>query len=336
MALNFMPGQFSDRADFYHQLSALVTAGYGLPQALDHLRRNPPARHYRRPLAGILIDLREGHTFAQSLQRQGSWIPDFDTFLLEAGEKSGRLDYCLDLLAGHYRERARLARTVINELAYPALLLHALVFIPAVPGLFLSGDFGAFGMRTLGVLIPLYTLIAIGIFLFQSSRARWLRQALEAVVHLIPIIGPARRDLALARLSMALDALLNAGVDVINAWELAAHSSGSVAIDREVATWRPQIEDGVRPAELLKHNRVFPDVFANLYATGEMSGRIDEQLRRIHTYYQDSGTRRLQMLSTWVPKIVYLIVVGFVVHYIISFWTGYFGQINDAINFNNQ
>lgn len=334
MALNFMPGQFTDRADFYHQLAALLTAGYGLPQALDHLRRNPPHRSYRKPLSRVLIELQEGQSFAEALHQERRWMPDFDVFLIEAGEKSGRLDACLNLLAEHYRERARLARTVLNELAYPILLLHALIFIPAVPALVLSGDVTAFALRTIGVLVPLYLLVFAGIFLFQSRRARWLRRALEAVVHFIPIIGPARRDLALGRLAMALEALLNAGVNIISSWELAASSSGSIALDNEVATWRPQIEAGVRPSELLKHNPVFPDVFANLYATGEMSGRLDEQLGRIHRYYLDSGTRRLQLLATWVPKIVYLVVVLFIAHYVISFWTGYFKQIGDAINFN--
>ncbi|HAV63552.1 MAG TPA: hypothetical protein DCY13_14445 [Verrucomicrobiales bacterium] len=333
MALNFMPGQFSDRADFYQQVAALITAGYGLPHALDHLRRNPPARTYRRPLAAVLVHLREGTTFAEALREQRSWMPDFDVYLLEAGEKSGRLDVCLNLLSEHYRERAQLSRSVINDLAYPVLLLHALIFIPAIPALVLTFNLNAFLLRTVGVLVPVYLLVFIGIFLFQSSRSRWMRRALEGGVHLLPIIGRARRELSLARLAMALEALLNAGVNVITSWELAASSSGSVAIDNEVATWRPQIEEGVRPSELLKHNRVFPDVFANLYATGEMSGRLDEQLGRIRVYYRESGSRQLKLLATWIPKIIYLAIVLAIAYHVISFWTGYFGQVREVIDF---
>ena len=91
MALISTPGQFNDRADFYRPAVSLPTAGYGLIETLDHLRQRPPARSYVRPLTDIVHYLREGDTFAQALQRQGSWIPEFDAALLEAGELSGRV-----------------------------------------------------------------------------------------------------------------------------------------------------------------------------------------------------------------------------------------------------
>ena len=62
------------------------------------------------------MHLGDGYTFAEALQRTGTWMPEFDVSLLEAGEKSGRLDACLKLLANYYQERSRLARSVINEM----------------------------------------------------------------------------------------------------------------------------------------------------------------------------------------------------------------------------
>jgi type II secretory pathway component PulF len=72
---------------------------------------------------------------------------------------------------------------------------------------------------------------------------------------------------------------------------------------------------------------VFPDVFANLYATGEASGRLDDHLQKLHRYYLDSGMGKLEQLSAWIPKIVYLIIVGFIVKHIFGFWIGYFNEI---------
>ncbi len=329
----FLPGQFNDRADFYHQVATLVSAGFGLPQALEQLRDHPPSRGFRAPLSGILGHLRDGYTFAEALQRAGTWMPEFDVSLLEAGEKSGRLDACLKLLADYYAERYRLARSVLNELLYPVFLVHFALFIFGFVSFVTTWDVRGFLLRTVGVLIPLYLVVFLGIYLMQSSRGRGVRVVMERLLGMIPLIGRARWHLALARLAISLESLLNAGVNVINAWELAARASGSPAIEGEVSTWRNQIEAGVRPSELLRENRQFPSVFANLYATGEASGRLDDHLGRIHTYYQESGTGILRQVAAWTPRLIYLFVAGWIGYQIVKFWLGYFQQINEFSHF---
>lgn len=333
MAIIFMPGQFNDRADFYHQIATLVSAGFGLPQALEQLRDHPPARGFRRPLTQILLHLGEGYTFAEALQRAGTWMPEFDTSLLEAGEKSGRLDACLKLLADYYLERSRLARSVINEMMYPVFLLHFALFVFGLVSFVTTWDVPAFLMRTLGVLVPIYAVVIVGVFLMQSSRGMGVRTMMETLLGMIPLIGKARRHLALARLAMALESLLNAGVNVIHAWELAARASGSPALDREISGWREQIEAGVRPSELLRNSRRFPSVFANLYATGEASGRLDDHLLRIHTYFQESGTSILRQVTAWTPRLLYLLIAVWIGYQIVSFYTGYFQKAFELSDF---
>jgi type II secretory pathway component PulF len=143
----------------------------------------------------------------------------------------------------------------------------------------------------------------------------------------VPLLGAGRRDMALARLAAALEALINAGVGVIEAWDLAARASGSPAMARTVAHWRPRIVAGDSPAEALQRSPVFPRLFADQYATGEVSGKLDETLRRLHRYYQDEGARKLQAVAQWTPRLVYLIIAGIIAWKVISFWTGYFDQI---------
>jgi len=333
MPLTFLPGQFNDRADFYHQIATLISAGFGLPHALEQLRDHPPARGFRQPLTRILMHLGEGHTFAEALQRTGTWMPEFDVSLLEAGEKSGRLDVCLKLLANYYSERTRLSRSVINEMLYPVFLLHFALLIFGLINYFATWDLTAFLGRTLGVLVPLYALTFITIFLMQSSRGLAIRIVMEKLLGLIPLIGRARRHLALARLAMALEALLNAGVNIITAWELAARASGSPTLDRTIATWRESIEAGVRPSELLRDNPRFPSVFANLYATGEASGHLDDHLGRIHTYYQESGTNLVRQVAAWTPRVLYLVIALWIGYQIVKFYTGYFQRAFELSDF---
>ena len=63
-----------------------------------------------------------------------------------------------------------------------------------------------------------------------------------------------------------------------------------------------------------------------------MTGQLEETLRRLRNLFQEEGTRKLRVFSQWLPKAVYLLVVLMIAWRIISFWLGYFEQINKAIN----
>src|SRR5438128_990157 len=167
MPLDFTPGQFARRAEFYHQLGALSGAGLGLIRGLETLHRNPPSRSYRQPIQRVLDQLGRGSTFTESLSRAGQWLPGFDIAVLQAGEQSGRLDACFRLLADYYRDRAQLARQMITDLAYPLVLFHLAIFIFPFAQFFTSGNWVAYLTQTLGVLIPIYAVLALMVYAAQ-------------------------------------------------------------------------------------------------------------------------------------------------------------------------
>src|SRR5215471_14759714 len=164
MALIITPGQLAKRAEFYHQLGQLTSAGVGLIRALEQLKRHPPARSYQEPLRRLLEELVHGLTLTEALQRLGAWLPQFDLALLQAGETSGRLEACFRLLADYYHDRARLARQMLADLAYPIFLFHFAIFILPFPKLFASGDLLGYARQTLGVLLPCYVVFGLAAY----------------------------------------------------------------------------------------------------------------------------------------------------------------------------
>jgi type IV pilus assembly protein PilC len=327
------PGQLNRRAEFYYQLAQYTAAGITLSAAFDQLQQHPPARAYTRPLANVLRHLAEGYSLTESLQRLGSWLPAFDLALLNAGEQSGRLDACFRLLADYYEDRARMARQLIGDLLYPAFLLHFAVFILPFAQFFQSGNWRVYLLQTFGVLLPIYGLLAFIIYAAQGRHGESWRSWMESVLHPIPGLGMARRYLALGRLSAALEALLSAGVNIIQAWELAAAACGSPALRRVVFSWRPLLDAGRTPAELVSSSRTFPQMFASQYHTGEVSGKLDETLRLLHRFYQEEGSRRLHMLAQWTPRAVYICIALMIGYRVVHFWMNYFNQISAAGGF---
>jgi type II secretory pathway component PulF len=319
------PRQLQQRAELHQQLGQLTAAGITLLSALELLERNAPARGDREPLRRIQQSIRQGSTLTAALRGPGRGLPAFDIALVHAGEQSGRLPECFRLLAGHYAERAQLARQVLGDLAYPLFVLHLAVFLLPFSQLFVSGDWLGYLARTLGVLAPLYTLVLLVAYAVQGRRGERWRETLEALLHPIPVLGAARRALALARLAAALEALLSAGVTVIQAWEIAALACGSPLLRRSVAAWKPHLLAGQTPADTIAQSRIFPELFANLYHTGEISGQLDESLRNLHRYYQEEGTRKLRHFACWAPRLFYLLVALLVAWKVVRFWAGIYG-----------
>jgi len=331
------PGQLASRSELFHQLAQVTASGIGLIGALEILQRSPPSVSMRAPIGRLLQQLESGSTFGDSLEHSGRWLSSFDIALLQAGEKSGRLPNCFRVLADYYAQRATLARNVIAFTAYPLIVLHVAIFIFPVSGLtdlVLKGAVIPFFFQKLCVLAPLYALALFVGYALQSTRAEGWRAAVERFAAAVPILGKARRSLAMARLSIALEALLNAGVNMIESWEMAAAASGSPALRRVVERFRPELEAGRLPSEMVSASREFPSAFAALYHSGEISGTLDDALRRSHVMFEEEGSRKTKQFVFALAGALVGAVMLMVAWNVIKFWLGYFQQINDAIDMN--
>ena len=68
MPLIISPRQFTQRAELFHQLAQLTSAGIPIVRALEQIERSPPAPSFRKPLQRLLDELAKGATLAESLQ----------------------------------------------------------------------------------------------------------------------------------------------------------------------------------------------------------------------------------------------------------------------------
>jgi protein transport protein HofC len=192
-----------------------------------------------------------------------------------------------------------------------------------------TGNLTQFLFTLFGILAVFYAAIFFLIFACQGRHGENWRALLESLLHPVPVLGKARRELALSRLAAALEALLNAGVSIFGAWELAAAASGSPAIRRTVKSWRPRLETGSTPSELVSESGCFTPVFKNLYHSGEISGKLDETLKRLHAMYQEEGFRHMRLVARWSPQLAYFAFAIYIGYRIVSFYLGYFSMLND-------
>lgn len=325
------PAGSRQRALFYHQLSALLEAGLPLFTTLDQLSRNPPAASLRPIATQLLSGLRRSQTFSESFRDLPGWAPEFDIALIEAGERSGRLELAFGVLARHHEAQATNWQTVLQEAAYPVLILHVAVFIVPLPRFVQTGSVSLYLLNSVGTLAFGY-LVALGLhWATRPIRPPAWRSMMERVLIRVPVLGSARSELALARLAGSLEALLSAGILVTEAWPMAARASGSQILDRAVATWREPLAHGVTPAELVAGSGLFPEMFSSAYATGEISGKLEEQLRRLARIHEEEGFRKLRTFSQWSPRLFYAFVSIWIAFQILAMAGGYVATLQELL-----
>jgi type IV pilus assembly protein PilC len=345
------PGQLNRRAAFFEQLAAMISAGVTLSKALEMAGRSRSAGIPPRIIRELSRHLQEGHTFADAMQlvsgqklpqrgvevsikpNRAFWLADFDVALLAAGEESGRLDASFKLLAHYYASRAKIIRDTISGMIITLITLH--VFLLVFPIGLLQGfalgiinnkysDCLPFIIEKVLVFGSIYGVVGFFIFASQSNRGERWRSVVEVVFNMVPWLRTAVKYLAVARLAMALDSLLNAGVPVIRAWELGAVSSGSPCLKREISKWTPELEAGVTPGDMVAQIAYFPEMFTQLYQSGEVSGKLDEALGRLHTYFEEEGFRQLQTFCRVLNFTLYFTMAAMAALFIIRFWLNYF------------
>jgi type II secretory pathway component PulF len=337
MSFLVTPAELNRRAELYNQLGATIAAGVPLVKALEMSSRSASVRSSRKTILGLIENLQAGYTFTDSMKRVQGWMSEFDIALLSVGEESGRLDVSFKLLSNYYTTRAKIIRDTISGLITTMATLH--VFLLIFPlGLFtdfvVKGIFqGQYSMclpfiiEKIVVFGTLYGLVLFLIFACQGKRGERWRLLVESIFQMIPLLRTAQKYLVLSRLATALDALTNAGVNVTKGWELAASAAGSPRLNREISGWKKPIEQGMTPSDLVNQTAYFPELFANLYQTGEISGKLDETLSRLHVYYQEEGFRALRLFTRIMNGTIYGLVVAVVAFNIIHFWANYYGGI---------
>lgn len=336
MAFIVTPTQLNRRAELYYQLGSMISAGVPLLKALEMVSANPTIRVSRKTIFELIRALESGLTFSASMNQVQGWLPEFDIALLTAGEKSGKLDSSFKLLSVYYATRAKIIRDTISGLITTLATLHVfLVVFPLglltdmVQGIF-KGDYAMclpFVFQKLVVFGILYGGAFLLVYACQGRRGERWRSSLESFTQAIPMLRTSQKYLALSRLSAALEALISAGVSIITGWELAAAACGSPSLRRKILAWKPHLETGTTPGELVNQTKYFPEMFGNLYNTGELSGQLDETLKRLQAYYEEEGFRMLRLFTRVMNGTIYGGIVLLVAFNVIRFYMNYYGQM---------
>jgi type II secretory pathway component PulF len=319
-----------EKREFYSGLARLIRSGSALPSALELLARDTP-RGLGQFLRALNKRIKAGEPLGEALLQQRPRVSELEASIVTAASRGGRLDRGCDQLARYYEALERARGEMMGGMAYPLVMLHLTVIVVKVMVLITDG-LGPYLWATLKPLALLYAL-ATGVWLVWGVLAEAARYNVTAdkVVGKIPGVGPIRGKFALARFFATLDAQLEAGVNIWDAFANAARTSDSARIIAAARKALPMLQAGERLSEVLAAWKVIPAEYVRSFRVAEQAGELDAELTLLAQRSEDLAVASLKRWSEWLPRLIYTGVLFYGGWQIVQWYSGY---VTSITNFN--
>jgi type IV pilus assembly protein PilC len=318
-----------DVVNLTRQLSTMITAGLPLTEAISILeQQGKPAMV--KMLNELLKEVEGGATFSSALEKFPKHFSKVYTQLIRAGETAGVMDEVLQRLAENMEKDKEFKAKTKGALIYPAIVMIAMfvvgtiMMVVVVPKLTeMYKDFGAELPGPTQFLIDSsnffkktwYLQIALvgGGFFGLKQWARTKKGALELskLQFKIPIYGKLRKKIILTELTRTMALLLSAGISLLQVLQIVADSSESVLYQEELKDSAKKVEKGVNLAQAMTNPELFPTILSQMISVGEETGKLDEVLLKISSYFQSESEHEIKNMTTALePFIMIVLAVG--------------------------
>src|SRR3989338_8348901 len=101
-----------EKLNFTRNIAVMIGAGVGLVKALEVMARQTRNQKFKKTILEIADSIKQGKTFAETLGNYRDVFPKFYQEMVRAGEKSGKLEESLKLVAMQLKKDYALRRKV--------------------------------------------------------------------------------------------------------------------------------------------------------------------------------------------------------------------------------
>jgi type IV pilus assembly protein PilC len=318
--------------NFTRLLSSLLAAGVPFSRALVILHREsaePVAKAKWKEIHDLVID---GMSLSKAMERSPETFPRVYVAMVEAGETGGFLDLVLAQIADFQAREKELKSKVLTALMYPIILLILALgvlifllvfFIPRFQLIFASFNaelplITQIIVKTSEVVRGYGLFLAAGLAVGFFSLRTWLKsakgkRAWEGMLLKLTLVGPLIAQFAMARFCRMLGTLLQAGVPLISALNVARRSIGNQVLIDAVSDSIDRVKEGKPLGKSLAQNRdLFPGAIVEMISVAEESGKLDVELMRIATVTEGDLDRQLKSVVALAEPVMLFFIAAFI------------------------
>src|SRR5580692_8093310 len=175
---------------FSRQLSVFVEAGIPILEALEVIGEETSDKLLKRVLLDMIVQLREGETFAAAAAAHPEAFPRYYVAVLESAELTGTLDKVLNELAEYMQREIEARSALTSALIYPAVVAVLAVITVIILATVVLPKFKTF-FASLNAKLPLPTRMLLSISNFVSN---WWWAILALMLAIVIVAVAARRS----------------------------------------------------------------------------------------------------------------------------------------------
>lgn len=317
---------------FNQELATLIHAGLPILQCLSILterQRNPVLKYV---LENVRERVRAGASLSEAFEDFSDIIPRLYIANLFAGERSGQLEQVIRRYIEYTEMLYELRKKIYSSLTYPIILLGLALALLSVLFVFVIPRFTDF-YEEMGADLPLVTSVVINLaghlkslipILLVSAvvtgvilrflilyQAR-MRRKFHAFYLNIWIFGRIMAKYGVAQFAHTLATLLNGGLPLVRALEVASGSVWNQDLAMRILETRDRVREGSSLHEALEKVGLHEDLLLEMARVGESTGALFEMLEFAARFYDEDVTSSLQRIMALIEPVL-LVSMGIIV-----------------------
>jgi len=327
--------KLKDISLFCKQMSVMLNSGIPLNNAVDILEQQTDAKNLKASLKVISKGLKEGNQLSKSLIEQNGLFPDLLIRMVQAGEKTGKLDEVLERMSEHYNKELKTSRQIRGAMIYPAVLAFLAVAATLVLLYVVIPNFSGIFEQS-GVALPLPTRIVLAasnfvqsywyilfggvgllVFLFLRYRSTEAgRYQLDQLKLKMPVVKGPMQKIVTARFASTLATLTSAGIPLVEAIDSAAATTNNAVVIDKLRIANEGLQKGERLTGMLTSTGLFPPMMLSMVKIGEESGSLESMLNKTSDFYEEELEAAIkQLLSLLEPAMIIFmgVIIGGIV-----------------------
>lgn len=325
----------NEKIFFIDNLATMLTAGLSLSLALKTLITETKSKVMKRALLSIEHVIDNGRQLSDGLAEHPEVFPPLFIAVIRVGEASGTLSEVLARLADIAKKEKALKTKVISALIYPAIVVMAMIAIVIILMVYVFPQLITI-FNEVGVELPLQTKILIAVVNFLQAygiyvaggslvmilalllgrKIRSVRRIYHVILLHVPFIGRVAQELALTRVLANIKMLMVSGVPIVQAFTIGSKTAGNLVYEDELLRISKKLELGnALHAVLAQKPGLFPSLAVTMAKVGEETGKLDEIMGKLQTFYENRVDTVFSNLSTIIEPFLLLsigVMVGFI------------------------
>jgi type IV pilus assembly protein PilC len=319
---------------FCFHLSQLLKAGVNIIEALTDLRDTVDNPGFRQVIASLIEDIGGGLKLSEAMAAHSYCFDGVFVSLVRAGEQSGTLTEVLDELSENLKWQDEMASQAKKAMIYPIMVLVviagvvfvlmtvlvpqlAVTFKQLVPKLpretevliFLSNIFVRWWYLLLGV-----PAVAISTLWFLAKTNENVQRTLDEYSLRLPVLGPLRQKIILARFSTYFAMLYRAGISVLDCIQICEKIMDNRVMEEGLQRVGRSISEGQGISQAFIATQLFPPLVVRMLRVGESTGALDTALLNVSYFYnrevRDGISKMQTLLGPATTVILGILIVG--------------------------